>query len=235
MKICSGVYWDQGKREINQDSIVLQQVRTGCGRVLLAVVCDGIGGLSEGENASGYIGERMMEVFYRETVPLIQRRKGRKAVLRSFLRCLYEIREEFRRYGEEREIRLGSTMSLLLLWKRRYLILHLGDSRIYHYRGKRRRQLTKDHSDGGNRLTRCIGSFPYQKPDIRFGRWWGKGAFLLCSDGFYRKQDEESFFLLDPAQVDCEEQARRRLGEMAHLAKKRGEGDNLSAVYIKTG
>ena len=48
MKIISGVYWDQGEREFNQDSLALQQVMTNRGRVLLAAVSDGIGGLKEG-------------------------------------------------------------------------------------------------------------------------------------------------------------------------------------------
>lgn len=233
MKIFSGIYWDQGRRESNQDSIVLQQVRTSCGRALMAVVCDGIGGLDQGENASGYVGERLIEVFYGEVVPFIQRRRGRKVILRSFLRCIYKVREELHRYAVEREINLGTTMSLLLLWKKRYLIIHLGDSRIYYYQRNKKRQLTKDHSDGGNHLTRCISSFPYQAPDIRFGKRWGKCAFLICTDGFYRKQDEAGFSLLDPAKVDSGQQAQKRLEEMAKLALKRGEQDNLSAVYVK--
>ncbi len=233
MKIISGIYWDQGGRKSNQDSILLQQVWTNCGRVLLAVVCDGIGGLDQGENASGYVGERLMEIFYEELIPLIQKRRGRKAVLRSLLRCIYGVREDLHRYAAEREINLGTTMSLLLLWKRRYLILHLGDSRIYHYQRKRRRQLTEDHSDGGNHLTKCISSFPYQVPDIQFGRRWGKCAFLLCTDGFYRRQDETGFSLLYPAKVDSGQQAQKRLEEMAKLVLKRGEQDNLSAIYVK--
>lgn len=233
MNILTGIYWDQGRRENNQDSIVLQQVRTNCGRVLLAVVCDGVGGLDQGENASGFVGERLTEIFYTELIPLIQRRKGRKAILRSLLRCVYSVREELHRYAAEREISLGTTLSLLLLWKRRYLILHLGDSRIYHYQGNGRRQLTRDHSDGRNQLTRCLSSFPYQVPDIRFGRRWGKCAFLLCTDGFYKKQDETGFSLLDPAGVDSGQQAGKRLEEMEKQALKRGEQDNLSAVYVK--
>lgn len=233
MKIFSGVYWDQGRRENNQDSVLLQQIRTGCGRILLAVVCDGIGGLEQGENASGYVEERLMEVFYHETVPMLQKKKRGKVILRSFLRCLYEVREELCRYAGEREISLGTTMSMLLLWKRRYLILHLGDSRIYFYRGKRRKQLTADHSNGGNQLSKCIGSFPYQAPDVRFGRGRGSCGFLLCTDGFYRKQDETGFSLLRPAEVNSGEQVQRRLEEMAKMALKRGEKDNLSAVYIK--
>ena len=51
----SGVYWDRGRRCVNQDSLTLQQALTRRGRMVLAAVSDGIGGLSEGENASGFI------------------------------------------------------------------------------------------------------------------------------------------------------------------------------------
>ena len=47
----SEVYWEQGGRSVNQDSLTLQQAFTRRGRVMLAVVSDGIGGLMEGENA----------------------------------------------------------------------------------------------------------------------------------------------------------------------------------------
>lgn len=233
LKLCSGVYWNRGGREANQDSIALQQVLTNRGRLFMAVVCDGIGGLCEGENASGYISEKLIENFYRQLVPLAAGGKGQRALLRCLLRCFYEIRQEFMRYGAEREIELGSTVSLLLLWKRRYLLLHLGDSRIYRYAGKRRKLLTVDHSDGRNGLTKCLGSFSYQVPYIKSGIVWGNCGFLLCTDGFYRRQSEESMGLLEPSQTGGEEQIGRRLCEMAKLVGKRGEKDNMSAIYVK--
>lgn len=219
----------------NQDSIALQQALTSRGRLLMAVVCDGIGGLSQGENASGYISEKLVDNFYRQLVPLAVGGKGLNGIRRSLLRCFYETQQELKKYGAEREIELGSTVSLLLLWKRRYLILHLGDSRIYRYSGKKRWLLTVDHSNGRNALTKCMGSFPYQTPYIKKGRVWRTCGFLLCTDGFYRKQSEESMELLEPAQVGGEEQMERRLGEMAKLAERKGEKDNMSAIYVKVG
>ena len=58
MDIMSGFYWDTGSKEHNQDSVLLEQVNTGKGRILLAAVSDGIGGLPEGEVASGFLMER---------------------------------------------------------------------------------------------------------------------------------------------------------------------------------
>lgn len=51
----SGVYWDQGAGRINQDSVALQQVMTYKGRVMMAVVSDGIGGLKEEKLQAGIL------------------------------------------------------------------------------------------------------------------------------------------------------------------------------------
>lgn len=232
MKIHSGIYWDQGRRKNNQDSLAFLQVVTNRGRASLAVVSDGIGGLQEGETASGYITERLIEIFYRELVPLVGRGKGRKALTRSLLRCMCGIGRDLNRYAAEREIALGATVSLIFLWKRNYLILHLGDSRIYLCKDRKQRLLTTDHSDGRNGLTACLGSFPFRRPDMQWGRIWGKGGFLLCTDGFYRKMDQELLTLLTPSQVGSEEQIEKRLRAIAEASLMKGERDNLSAVYV---
>ncbi len=235
MKMLSGVYWDQGGRAVNQDSVALQQVMTGKGRVMMAVVSDGIGGLPEGETASGYITERLIESFYGQLVPLIGRKKGKKALMRGLLRCFSSMNGNLKHYGSGKEIQLGATVSLLFVWGRRYIIMHLGDSRIYLWRSYRLykgriKLLTKDHSAAGGVLTKCLGSFPFQYPDIQFGRLYGRSGFLLCTDGFYRRLDEEAFQVLAPDEIGSDEQIYRRLKEMAAVSLKKGEQDNLSAI-----
>ena len=60
MQYVTAVYWNRGSvAACNQDSLTLQQVLTGRGRVLMAAVCDGMGGLQQGETASGYMTERL--------------------------------------------------------------------------------------------------------------------------------------------------------------------------------
>ena len=59
MQYLTGVYWcGAGASRANQDAVVLQQVLTRRGRVLMAAVCDGMGGLSAGGEASGYVAGR---------------------------------------------------------------------------------------------------------------------------------------------------------------------------------
>lgn len=218
---------------MNQDSLTLQQAVTGRGRVMMAVVSDGIGGLPEGETASGYITEKLVEVFYGQLLSLVSRGKREKFIRNSFLRCFCSMNEELRRYAEGKGIRLGATVSLLFIWRKYYMILHLGDSRIYKMpSGEGPGLLTKDHSQGGHGIDRCMGSFPYQRPDIRSGTVHGRCAFLLCTDGFYRTFDRETVAALKPEEISGEAQIERRLKAMASCARKKGEQDNMSAIYL---
>ena len=179
MEVMSGFYWDSGKKEINQDSVLVEQVNTGKGRILLAAVSDGIGGLPAGEVASGFLMERLQQHFYEEILPLIRKGKSSKKIRHSFFRCLYETVGMLQKYADSREISLGATLSVLLLMKRRYLILHVGDSRIYEIRKKGIRQLTEDHRGEGNILTRCMGSFPMSEVYVRFGRYHKKTDIII--------------------------------------------------------
>lgn len=237
MKIISGIYWDRGKRNNNQDSLILEQVFTRKGRVLFSAVSDGIGGLEEGETASGFVLEKQLQNFYHQILPLVEKGRNLRSLERSLLRCLFETNQILNRYADSKGIALGATVSILLIFKRKFLILHLGDSRIYRIYGKNKiKQITKDHSDGKNVLTRCIGSFAYQSPEIYKGRIRGRKGFLLCSDGFYRYPKEDILAeLLDPGEAAGEEQIEKRLRELAGYGLKMGEQDNMSALYVRCG
>ena len=233
MDVMSGFYWDSGKKENNQDSVLIEQVNTEKGRILLVAVSDGIGGLPAGEVASGFLVERLRQHFYGEIIPLIRKGKSLKNIRRSFFRCLYETAGMLQQYADSREISLGATLSVLLLMKGWYLILHVGDSRIYEIRKKRIRQLTEDHRGEGNTLTGCLGSFPMSEVYVRYGRYHRKTGFLLCSDGFWSRAAGELLLeMLDPSEIFTEEQIQKRLSEIGSYGKKQGEKDNLSAIYV---
>ncbi|MGN0376068.1 MAG: PP2C family protein-serine/threonine phosphatase [Suilimivivens sp.] len=234
MKFISGVYWDKGKRSNNQDSLLLEQVLTKKGRVLLAAVSDGIGGLSEGEVASGFILEKLLQNFYHQLLQQIDRGKNKGILKRSLLRCFFETNQILNKYAKSRETELGATVSVLLLFRKHFLIAHLGDSRIYSFSGKNKiKQITRDHSAGNSVLTKCMGSFSYQSPDIYTGRITGKTGFLLCSDGFYHYLQEDMLAeLLDPREIGGEEQIEKRLRELAGYEYRQGEQDNISALYV---
>ena len=233
MRSISGIYWEKGRRSLNQDSLVVHQVTTGRGRVILAAVSDGIGGLKEGEVASGYILESIVHSFYEQLLLLIRKRRRTEFFKRCIFRSLEQINRELNIYAREKDIRLGATLSLLLIWKRRYMIVHIGDSRIYLCKRQMMKQLTKDHGLGKG-ITKCLGSFGFQRPDIRFGRIWGIRGFLLCTDGFYRKMDKSAAGeMLRAGDIENQFQIEKRLQRLGEMAMGQEEKDNLSAVYVK--
>lgn len=243
MRYLTSVYWDRGSRaEQNQDSVVLLQVLTARGRVLMAAVCDGMGGLAQGEMASGYITRRLQEWFYESLLRAVRKKKAFWIIRRSLDRLVYDMQEQLSRYAGQEEIRLGSTMTVLVLWEKTYLLWHLGDSRAYRLSaaggdGRIKGSLccmTTDHVRGKNQLTKCVGSFGYMRPDFRMGTFRNGQAMLLCSDGFrHHIFENELTDVLNPAVIVKEEQAERRLREIGEACMKRGETDNLSAIYIK--
>lgn len=147
MQYLTGVYWNRGSTAArNQDSLILQQVLTGRGRVLVAAVCDGMGGLQQGETASGYMAERLQEWFYGFLMRAVHRKKPYWMIRRSIERLVYDAQEQLRQYGRKEQLALGTTMSVLVLWEDTYLIWHMGDSRIYHIHCMRSIQRKNRHS-----------------------------------------------------------------------------------------
>lgn len=239
MKFLTGIYWNRGSiAPDNQDSVVLQQVLTARGRVLMAAVCDGMGGLEQGEWASGYVTKRLQEWFYEFLLRAVRKRKPCWVIRRSMDRLVYHMQEEIRQYGMQEKLSLGTTMTVLVIVEKTCYIWHLGDSRAYRiYNGYKQTKavcMTHDHVKGRNMLTKCIGSFGYEKPDFRTGNIRSGQAVLLCSDGYYHcVAQQELEAVLDPMSLREEEQITRRLREIGEACMKRGERDNLSAIYVK--
>ncbi|MDE6845516.1 MAG: serine/threonine-protein phosphatase [Lachnospiraceae bacterium] len=243
MKYLTSVYWERGNvADNNQDSLILLQVLTGRGRVLMAAVCDGMGGLAQGEVASGYVTRRLQEWFYGPLLRAIRKRKAYWVIRRSLDRLVYHMQEQLSQYAKQEGICLGTTMTVLIIWEKTYLLWHLGDSRVYRLcisgMGKGNKDgaecLTSDHVRGNNRLTKCVGSFGYERPDFKMGIVKAGQAMLLCSDGFrHCVTGREISDVLAPKVIAEEEQASRRLREIGEVCMKRGERDNISAVYIK--
>ena len=117
----------------NQDSIVLHQVLTARGRVLMAAVCDGMGGLEQGEWASGYVTKRLQEWFYEFLLRAVQKRKPCWMIRRSMERLVYDMQEKIRQYSLQQNISLGTTMTVLTIVEKTYFVWHLGDSRAYQF------------------------------------------------------------------------------------------------------
>ncbi len=240
MKVTAEVYWDKGARLLNQDSVSLQEVRIRGKKALFALVSDGIGGLQEGEYASGYVAEQMTEWFYKEGIQLLAQRKRRKIIEKAGLRALCSCNEELRRYGTRCEEKLGTTVTMLLLYKKRYILWHSGDTRAYYIRAKGIRKgqscmkrLTTDHTRGNHTLIRCIGSFTWKEPDVHHGVSRSRSTILLCSDGFHNRIGEAQIAeAFHPAYVRCQQQLQKSMRQLGMYVSEQGETDNRSAIAV---
>jgi serine/threonine protein phosphatase PrpC len=158
-------------------------------------------------------------------------------------------RAVFERTRTERDkLGMGSTVSALLLSETRYVVGHVGDSRIYIVRNGEMHQLTKDHSlvqeqvDAGlltpeqarkhpqsNVITRCIGMADDIEPDVFDGEARVGDAFLLASDGLTGMIDDRRIQQLLMSRAKPE----RIVDALIQEANMNGGNDNITAVVVR--
>lgn len=234
MEYLTGAYRDVGCRSRNEDSLGLRVLKRGSEGYLIAVIADGIGSLEDGDIAGGYVVERMLECMGDAIKSSRNGHLNRHFLKRTIQKSLYETTLRMNAYAIRRDIRMGSTLSMAVLNQRRYFLVQVGDSAIFKITNRKIKRITPIHTDENGRLTRCIGSFRYQNPSFKTGELRGSGGLLLSSDGFFRKTDEEEMKdFLNPTTLETEEQIEKHLSTMGNLLKRRGEKDNMSAIYIK--
>lgn len=246
----SGAITDRGDvRTENQDSILLMEGEVADQPAALYLVADGMGGLSYGAQVSRYITEQFRRWWQEDFPQLIHAGMEGEEEIRELLEQeIWDINQAVLDFKNRMQCRSGSTLSLLLLYKDRYYIENIGDSRVYLARGGKMEQLTSDqslaarmvreclmteeeaqHSRTQHVLTMCIGMFPVPQSGYVSGKLLPGDCFLLCSDGFYHPLELGRLHhvltdrdLTAGEKVDC---LRRRIGPGS--AK-----DNVSAIVV---
>ncbi len=256
MEHSAGIFWDRGGYEINQDSVSFDKIILRRRVISMIVVADGIGGLSDGENASGIVTGRIVKWFYLEGAYLMIRPRAEHLIKRSLERLLFSVHKELEKYAQKTGKPLGTTCTILFVTGRKYMCAHIGDSRCMlikekkcgikrfldraslKSRGGSWMWLTKDDVSNENELTKCVGSMGMFRPQWRCGRIGlidRHTRFLVCSDGFYRKTGGEMIAeSLSSAAMKTSAQIERSLGTVSKIARNKGEADNITAVCIVT-
>lgn len=132
-------------KKINQDSLLVKHILYKNEEVLLAIVCDGMGGLQKGELASKTVIEAFAEWFDNEIVGFITDSLSSKKLFSRWKELINENNKKLMEYGARNNISLGTTLSLILFYKKEYYIAHIGDGRIYFLLNEIY-QLTKDQT-----------------------------------------------------------------------------------------
>lgn len=186
MRYNTSYTWESGSRPINEDSMQIFSFIHNHRPVLLAVVADGIGGASRGEDASSMLVSHLRNSL--EQYSLRVSRLTLRNLQKLLIKELYLIHDRLKNIGEANHITIGTTCSLVILLGRKGIIIHVGDSRIY----LGSRLLTSDHIDDRGHLTSCIGIGTLKKPYIRRIRMNQHSPLLLCTDGFYKPNSTDN-------------------------------------------
>ncbi|MBF8781412.1 serine/threonine-protein phosphatase [Pseudomonas fulva] len=226
-----------GKVRTRNEDAYLERPERG-----LWAVADGMGGHQAGDLAS------LMVV---EALAGLSLAGGFDEQVREVRQCLHWVD---RRLGDALTVVsgraapiMGSTVVALLIHERRAACIWAGDSRCYLWRDRRLFQLTRDHSlrqrwiderkfateqarqqPGGHALTRALGSPQVLRLDVLEFRVMPSDTFLLCSDGLYHDQSDETFGkALDQAQPS------RALDYLFGRTLLGKAPDNLTGVVIR--
>ena len=237
-------------KNTNQDSVLIKQATFYNGEVLMAIVCDGMGGLSKGELASATV-IRAFNKWFDEELPYELVNVDMNVISGKWALKLKTLNTDIGEYGNSIRTSLGTTFSGILFINDSYLVVHIGDSRIYHI-GSGMTQLTTDHTfvareislgnmtpeqakkdKRRNLLLQCVGASASIEPQILLGKT-AKGAYMMCSDGFRHEITEnEMYESLNAVNLVNKEAMHNNALYLINQVKSRNERDNISVVLIK--
>ena len=241
MKVCGKT--DVGlRRHENQDSFAVEQGE----KLLIAVVCDGMGGAEGGQIASSLA----VETFMKEIRALLRAdmTAGQLRELASFCVAKANTAVYQRALQDPAYQGMGTTLVSAVAGERDAVICNIGDSRAYLIHNGEMTRITHDHSvvqtlvENGditaeearthpnrNLITRALG--PDETTlcdafDVSFARG---DKILLCTDGLVVTATDEEICRI----VCADKSAEEKLDDLIALAKAQGAPDNVTAVLIE--
>lgn len=237
-------------KKINQDSFLIKKALIGNSEIVMAIICDGMGGLSKGELASATVIEAFSD-WFNDNILYEFENINLEIIGEKWSLLLKNLNSEINEFGKDRGIRLGTTFTGALFVNEKYVVVHVGDSRLYHI-GTKLSQITKDQTliaraiENGeiteneakndsrrNILLQCVGASEFVEPEVTLGTTQESG-YLFCSDGFRHViTDEEIYTSLNKVVKDNKKAISMQIRGLIDLIKSRKEKDNITAIYIK--
>lgn len=258
MKFLCSYATDKGiSKEVNQDSLCIKEARNQeYGTFLMAAVCDGMGGFSAGEIASGTVIRALSDWFETRLPSLILSNENfMEQVEKEWNDLAVEYSHRTIDYGLKNNFKLGTTATVIL-FSEKYngIIMQIGDSRAYHISYDNIEVMTWDQSRVGelvragqlteeeanqhhqrNILTQCIGGSRIDvKPEFYYFNIEYESNYMLCSDGFRRVISKEEIYThLNPSNNLTEDSMNSNLNILLKLNMDRKETDNITALMVK--
>ncbi len=240
-------------KSTNQDSLSIKVINTKQGRMVFAVLCDGMGGLAKGEVASASL-IMAFDEWTKTQLPQLCEGPIEDSVLRSqWEQIVSDQNEKIKAYGAQLGIKLGTTLTAMLITQTRYYVINVGDTRAYElYNGIR--QITNDQTlvarevELGNLtveqaktderrsvLLQCVGASDDVYPDMFFDSVSPDAVYMLCCDGFVHEiTSEEMYDRFQASKLMSEDDMNKASLELIELNKARKERDNITVALIRT-
>jgi serine/threonine protein phosphatase PrpC len=249
-------------KQVNQDSLTVKVANTAFGEAAISVLCDGMGGLEQGEIASAVVVRAYEQWFLKELPQLLEFGFTPDQLAGKWEKIALDCNARILDYSIPRGAAMGTTLTVMLLIGGQYYILHVGDCRVY-VMGNGMEQLTTDQTYVArevalghmtpeqaqtdmrrNVLLQCIGTANSVTPDFMYGDIYLGDTFLMCSDGFRHKiSDMEMYDYCHERLINIkwgidnrQENSNIMSSHLKHLINanmERGEKDNISAIMIK--
>ena len=241
------------KKDTNQDGLSVKVINTPAGKIVFAILCDGMGGLAKGEVASTSVINAFNNWVANDLPALCRKGISDADVRNQWEKLLLEQNDKIQTYGEQNRIKLGTTAVIMLLTQTRYYIMNIGDSRAYEifdmvhqitedqtfiHREVKLGRMTPEEAKTDPRrsvLLQCVGASEEIYPDMFFGDVKQNAVYMLCSDGFRHEITEnelyENFHASALTNTNAMNVNSRKLIE---LNKQRMEKDNISVLLVRT-
>ena len=240
-------------KNTNQDSCNARIYNTSMGQVVFAIMCDGMGGLSNGEVASASVVKGFCRWADTELEALCEKGIEDQDIRNAWVSLAEEYNEKLKQYGRECRASAGTTLTAILITESRYYVINIGDSRAYEisdclYQITRDQTvvakeveegyLTEEQAETDSRrsiLLQCVGASESIVPDMFFGETKPNAVYMLCSDGFRHEiTKDEIYAYLNPEVMVNRNMMQANMTALIDLNKQRQERDNITVVAVRT-
>lgn len=234
-----------GGRAENQDSFGATKTERG----FVVTVCDGMGGGPGGRTASTIAVQTIIDSI--KNAP--KEEETQNVIIKAVRDANMAI---YNKGNEEPMLRgMGSTATVLVINEQSAFVAHVGDSRVYQLRGRRKVFRTFDHSmvfdmvkqgiiseeqarlsAESNIITRAMGIRPDVEVDCIELSYEKGDRFVLCSDGIHGTMPETELITKLAANENSLGKLVDKIAtEVDEMGRKNGGGhDNLTLAIVDT-
>jgi len=253
MEVFASYCTDAGNvKDVNQDSLSVKIVNSPQGKIVFAVVCDGMGGLEQGEVASKEVVLAMNEWFHTGFAHMVATDSvDEDDIYEQWHQQIDAVNQKIIRYSERTGLNMGTTLTALLIYGDQYYVCNVGDSRLYRIEKQLQRVtvdqtvvaqevrmgiLTEEEAENDPRrniLLQCVGASAVVEPQFDSGFVGDLATFVLCSDGLIHKiTADEIYNQFRPEVLIDKEAVENACTSLTSIAMERGEKDNITVIGI---